>query len=113
MEKMSAIILNIPNIENDFGICNISVCTCQQCEEDRQYEGGDDKSETSDESGEDEWLKDNVEVENRDNKLIYLMNLDNGGLMMRMGYMTQKVWHIVEIVAHLLCKVWHKIKDTV
>ena len=43
---------------------------------------------------------------------------DNGGLLMKMGYITvgyitKKVWHIVEIVAHLLCKVWHKIKDTV
>ena len=43
---------------------------------------------------------------------------DNGGLLMKMGYITvgyitKKVWHKVEIVAHLLCKVWHKIKDTV
>ena len=51
MDKISAIILNIPNSEN---MCsgNIWVCACVQCEEDRQSEGGDDKSETSDESGE-------------------------------------------------------------
>ena len=73
MEKMSAIILNIPNNENDFCNGNNLVCTCQQCEEDRQYEGGDVKSEISDESGEDEWLEDNesiyridVDVENTD-----------------------------------------------
>ena len=57
MENMSAIILNIPNNENDFCNGNNLVCTCQQCEEDRQYEGGE--SEISDESGEDEWLEDN------------------------------------------------------
>ena len=45
---------------------NIWVFACVQCEQDRQYEGGHDKSETSDEYGEDEWLEDNVEVENRD-----------------------------------------------
>ena len=71
MEKMSAIILNIPNNENDFCNGNNLVCTCQQCEEDRQYEGGE--SEISDDSGEDEWLEDNesiyridVNVENTD-----------------------------------------------
>ena len=72
MEKISAIILNIPNSEN---MCsgNIWVCACVQCEEDRQYEGGDVKSEISDESGKDEWLEDNesiyridVNVENTD-----------------------------------------------
>ena len=42
MEKIiGAIILNIPNNENDFCSGNILVCTCQQCEEDRQYEGKD------------------------------------------------------------------------
>merc|ERR1711954_554401 len=73
MEKISGIILNIPNNENDFCSGNISVCACHQCEEDRQYEGGDVKSEIPYESGEDEWLEDNerifridVEVENRD-----------------------------------------------
>ena len=40
---------------------------------------------------------------------------DNGGLLMKMGYitvgyMTQKVIHIVEILTDLLCKVWRKIK---
>ena len=65
MDKISTIILNIENNEN---MCkgNTWVCGCVQCEEDRQSEGGDDKSETSDESGEDEWLEDNVEMENRD-----------------------------------------------
>ena len=64
MDKISTIILNIANSEN---MCSgsIWVYTCVQCEEDRQSEGGDDKSETSDESGEDEWLEDNVEVKNR------------------------------------------------
>ena len=64
MDKISAIILNIPNSEN---MCsgNIWVCACVQCEEDRQSEVGDDKSETFDESGVDEWLEDNVKVENR------------------------------------------------
>ena len=56
------------------------------------------------------------------NKVSYIVKMerqgDKGGLIMNMGYitvryMTQKVRHIVEIVAHLLCKVWHKIKDTV
>ena len=41
-----------------------------------------------------------------------------GGLIMNMGYitvryMTQKGRQIVEIVTHLLCKVWHKMNDTV
>ena len=65
MGKVSAIILNILNSEN---LCsgNIWVWACVQCEEDRQSEGGDDKSETSDESGEAKWLEDNVEVENSD-----------------------------------------------
>ena len=66
MEKMSAIILNIPNNENDFCNGNNLVCTCQQCEEDRQYEGGDVKSEISDESGEDEWLDDNESIYKND-----------------------------------------------
>ena len=65
MDKISTIILNIPSSEN---MCsrNLWVCACVQWEEDRQSEGGDDKSETSDESGENEWLEDNVEVENVD-----------------------------------------------
>ena len=42
---------------------------------------------------------------------------DKGGLI-NMGYitvryMTQKARHIVEIMTHLLCKVWRKINDTV
>ena len=63
MEKISAIILNIPNSEN---MCsgNIWVCACVQCEEDRQSEGGDDNQKH--ESGEDQWSEYNVEVENRD-----------------------------------------------
>ena len=37
----------------------------------------------------------------------------NGGSLMKMGYitvgyMTQKVINIVEILTNLLCKVWHK-----
>ena len=41
-----------------------------------------------------------------------------GGLIINMGYttvryMTQKVSLILEIVTHLLGKVWHKINDTV
>ena len=67
MEKINAIILNIRNSENMCS-CIIMVCACVQCGEDRQYEGGDDKSETYDESGEDEWLEDNVEGENRDDQ---------------------------------------------
>ena len=61
MDKISTIILNIPDSEN---MCsgNILVCACVQCEEDRQYEGGDDNSETCDESVEDEWLEENVKV---------------------------------------------------
>ena len=40
---------------------------------------------------------------------------DNGGFILNMGYitvgyMTQKVIHIVEILTDLLCKVWRKIK---
>ena len=40
---------------------------------------------------------------------------DNGGLVMKMGYitvgyMTQKVINIVEILTNLLCKVWRKMK---
>ena len=40
---------------------------------------------------------------------------DKGGLILNMGYitvgyMTQKVINIVEILTNLLCKVWHKIK---
>ena len=56
------------------------------------------------------------------NKVSYIVKMerqgDKGGLIMNMGYitvryMTQKVRHIVEIVTHLLCKVWRKINDTV
>ena len=66
MDKISAIILNIPNSEN---MCsgNIWVCACVQCEEDRQYEGGDVKSETSDESGEDT---------NSDNESVFRIDID-------------------------------------
>ena len=40
---------------------------------------------------------------------------DKGGFILNMGYitvgyMTQKVIHIVEILTDLLCKVWRKIK---
>ena len=56
------------------------------------------------------------------NKVSYIVKMksqgDNGGLLMKMGYITmgyitKKVSNIVETVAHLLCKVWHKINDTV
>ena len=67
MDKIGTIILNIPNSENMCS-CNIWVYACVQCEESRQSEGGDDKSETSDESGEDEWLEDYVKMENRDDQ---------------------------------------------
>ena len=55
-------------------------------------------------------------------KVSYIVKMerqgDKGGLIMNMGYitvryMTQKVSHIVEIVTHLLYKVWRKINDTV
>ena len=51
MDETSTIFLNISNCENMFS-GSILVCACVQCEEDRQYEGEDVKSETSDESGE-------------------------------------------------------------
>ena len=56
------IILNIPKNENDFCNGNNLECTCQQCVQDRQYE----ESETSDESGEDEWLEDNESIYRND-----------------------------------------------
>ena len=62
MEKMPALILNIPKNENDFCNGNNLVCTCQECVQDREYE----ESETSDESGEDEWLEDNESIYRND-----------------------------------------------
>ena len=54
-------------------IADLNKCKCKYCEEDRQSECGEDQSETSDESGEDEWLdddesiyKNDVAEENRD-----------------------------------------------
>ena len=53
------------------------------------------------------------------NKVSYIVKMksqgDNGGLIMKMGYitvgyMTQKVIHIVEILTNLECRVWCKIK---
>ena len=53
------------------------------------------------------------------NKVSYIVKMksqgDNGGLVMKMGYitvgyMTQKVIDIVGILTHLLCKVWYKIE---
>ena len=70
MEKMPALILNIPKNENDFCNGNNLVCTCQECVQDREYQ---EISDESDESGEDEWLdddesiyKNDVAEENRD-----------------------------------------------
>ena len=71
MEKINAISMNIPNSKNvcsdNICVCapihrirkrpdnnNLWECACQQCEEGKQYEGGEDQSETSDESGKDE-----------------------------------------------------------
>ena len=57
-------------------------------------------------------------LKNVGNKVYYIVKMksqgDNGGLVMKMGYitvayMTQKVIHIVEILTNLLCKVWRKI----
>ena len=62
MEKMPGLILNIPKNENDFCNGNNLVCTCQECVQDREYE----ESETSDESGEDEWLEDNESIYKND-----------------------------------------------
>ena len=53
------------------------------------------------------------------NKISYIVKIERqGGLIINMGYttvryMTQKVSLILEIVTHLLGKVWHKINDTV
>ena len=53
------------------------------------------------------------------NKVFYIVKMerqgDKGGFILNMGYitvgyMTQKVIHIVEILTDLLCKVWRKIK---
>ena len=70
MEKMPCLILNIPKNETDFCNGNKSVCTCQECVLDRDYQ---EISDESDESGEDEWLdddesiyKNDVAEENRD-----------------------------------------------
>ena len=59
MEKMPALILNIPKNENDFCNGNNLVCTCQECVQDREYQ---EISDESDESGEDEWLDDNESI---------------------------------------------------
>ena len=63
MEKMPALILNIPKNENDFCNGNNLVCTCQECVQDREYE---EISDESDESGEDEWLDDNESIYKND-----------------------------------------------
>ena len=56
------------------------------------------------------------------NEVSYIVKMesqgDKGGLIMNMGYitvryMTQKVRRIIEIVTHLICKVWCKLNDTV
>ena len=59
MEKMPCLILNIPKNETDFCNGNKSVCTCQECVLDRDYQ---EISDESDESGEDEWLDDNESI---------------------------------------------------
>ena len=53
------------------------------------------------------------------NKISYIVKMERqGGLIINMGYttvryMTQKVSLILEIVTHLLGKVWHQINGTV
>ena len=47
-------------------IADLNKCKCKYCEEDRRSECGEDQSETSDESGEDEWLDDNESIYKND-----------------------------------------------